>query len=113
MNTKYTSRINRMKNTRLGKLVCRLVGEESGQAMMEYIVIAVVIAAACALIFAIFGTSIFGQTKTAIQATDGRPNKAAETIEANRSNDDAGIAEAKGNTEKIHGDVTTKTVEAN
>ena len=110
MNTKYMNRINRMKNTRLGKIVCRLMGEEKGQAMMEYIIIAVVIAAACALIMAIWGKAIFGQADGAINATIGKPNEASRVIDDNRKVVNDGLIEAKGNQDKIHGDVNTKTV---
>ena len=114
MNTKCMNRINRMKNTSLGRLVCRLVGEESGQAMMEYVVIAISIAAALVLILAIVGKAMYGQYDGVVNAIIGRPNKAAEKIDNNRTNTDAGLTEANANTTKIHsdGDIATPTPNA-
>lgn len=53
MNT--NNMMNRIKKTTVGKVLRRLVGEDAGQAMMEYILIAVLIAAACAAAIAYFG----------------------------------------------------------
>ena len=52
------SRLSRMKASWFGKAVCRLAGEESGQAMLEYVIIATVIAAAVALGAWLFGAQI-------------------------------------------------------
>lgn len=112
MNNKKTSKfaIRRAKETKLGRFLCRLAGEENGAVMMEYVIVAVVIAAACALIMAIWGKAIFGQAESATLATQGRPNEAAKVVEDNRENTDAGIKEAVLNSDKFGGDLTTKTV---
>lgn len=52
MNT--NNMMNRIKKTTVGKVLRRLVGEDAGQAMMEYVIIAVLIAAACAAAMAYF-----------------------------------------------------------
>ena len=111
MNMKYMNRINRMKNTRIGKIVCRLMGEEKGQAMMEYVIIAISIAAALVLILAIVGKAMYGQYDGVLNAIIGRPNKAADLIDKNRDITDKGRDEAHGNTTKIHsdGDIQTPT----
>jgi len=106
-NKKNLGIVVRAKKTFVGRIVCRLAGEENGQAMMEYVIIAVVIAAACALIMAIWGKAIFGQAKAGIEATDGRPHVAETTVETQRTTDDAGIAEAAANNDKFQ-TTTTK-----
>lgn len=113
MNNKKTSKfaIRRAKETKLGRILCRLAGEENGAVMMEYVIVAVVIAAACALIMAIWGKAIFGQATGAIKATEGNPHAAEKVVENSRTQNALGITEAKGNQEKFHGDITTTTVD--
>ncbi len=60
--------IKRVQNSLFGKIVRRIVGEESGQAMMEYVLIAVLVAAASAVAIWYFGR---GTQTAAIAATHG------------------------------------------
>ena len=106
-NKKTLSIVERAKKSFVGRIVCRLAGEEKGAVMMEYVIVAVVIAAACALIMAIWGKAIFGQAKAGIEATDGRPHVAEKTVEDQRTTDDAGINEAAANNDKFQ-TTTTK-----
>lgn len=69
--------IQRVKNTRVGRLVCRLFGEEKGAVMMEYVIVAVLIAAAAVAAVIYFGKNITGMFATATEATVGN-NTAAE-----------------------------------
>lgn len=107
---KHMNMVKAYRSSKFGRAVARLFGEETGAVMMEYVVVAVVIAAACALVMAIWGKAIFGQSKAATQAVVVNPHAAEQTIEQNRSNTEAGHIEAKGNADKIHGDVQTKTL---
>lgn len=66
MNT--NSLIKRVQKSTFGKAICRLVGEESGQAMMEYVLIAVLIAAASAVAIWYFGRGIQGEAAVATNA---------------------------------------------
>ena len=54
------------KKSFLGRVLCRLAGEEKGAVMMEYIVIGLLIAAA-----AVIAVSAFGQTITQMFASLG------------------------------------------
>ena len=81
MNTKYTNRINRMKNTRLGKLVCRMMGEEKGAVMMEYVIVAVLIAAAVAVGAWLFGAQILGMFGVAGDGALARTDAAKANIQ--------------------------------
>lgn len=60
MNNKKNSKfaIRRAKETKLGRFLCRLAGEENGQAMMEYVIIATVIAAAVVIGAWVFGRDV-------------------------------------------------------
>lgn len=94
MNSKYQNRINRLKATRFGKIVCRLLGEESGQGMLEYVIIATVIAAAVALGVWLFGAQILGMFQSAGDAAEGRHPESVEHVEGLR--DDKPNADAIG-----------------
>ena len=64
-----------MMNSKFGKILRRLIGEESGQALMEYVIIAVLIAAACVVAVIYFG-----------QTTSKQLNAATEGVAANTEN---------------------------
>ena len=59
--------MNAMKKT-MAKALRRLLREESGQTMMEYVVVAVMIAAACAVGFWYFGRSVQNEARVASHA---------------------------------------------
>ena len=63
--------VQRMKNTRVGRLVCRLFGEERGAVMMEYVIVAVLIAAAAVAAVTYFGKDIVAMFNTAGAAATG------------------------------------------
>ena len=52
------NRINRMMNKWYGRLVCRVLGEEKGAVAMEYIVIALLVAAAVVALVMVFGGNL-------------------------------------------------------
>jgi len=82
MNKKYTNKVNRMKNTRLGKFVCRFMGEEQGAVMMEYVIVAVMIAAAVALGAWFFGAQILGMFGVAGDGATARHNQSRQNLAA-------------------------------
>lgn len=83
MNNKKTSKfaIRRAKETKLGRFLCRLAGEENGQAMMEYVVIAVGIAAVVALGAFFFGSTILDLFGIASKSVSGNPKAGAQEAE--------------------------------
>ena len=52
------NRINRMMNKWYGRLICRVLGEENGAVAMEYIVIALLVAAAVVALVMVFGGNL-------------------------------------------------------
>ena len=74
----------RAKKSFLGRIVCRVAGEESGAVMMEYVIVAVLIAAACALGAYFFGRSTNNSFHTASMAVAGGNTEAAENAEKNQ-----------------------------
>ena len=66
---KKASKIAMAKRTRLGRVLCRLFGDEAGQGMMEYVVLALLLCAAVVGIVMFFGDNIaqmFGVTVKAV-----------------------------------------------
>ena len=97
MNT--NNMMNRIKKTTVGKVLCRLVGEDVGQAMMEYVIIAVLIAAACAAAVAYFGHTTAKEFAVADKAMAGDFSDASKDQKQNMSDADtagqAGVNAAK------------------
>lgn len=93
------NRINRMKNTRLGKIVCRLMGEEKGAIMMEYVIVAVMIAAAVTVTAWLFGAQIMGMFQALGDYVMGRTDAGKTKIQAMQNSkpgqDAAGTTAAK------------------
>ena len=77
-NKKPLSIVERAKKTFVGKIVCRIMGEENGAVMMEYVIVAVMIAAAVAMGAYFFGKDILNMFDVAGAAATG-DNTAAET----------------------------------
>ena len=73
--------INKMKNSRFGKILRRVVGEEVGAVMMEYVILAVLIAAATVVAIAYFGRTVTGEANVAIDAMASGGNTAKGTQE--------------------------------
>jgi len=71
--------INAIKNSKFGKMLRRIVGEETGAVMMEYVIIAVMIAAAVAVGAWYFGRSVNNEFRVASHATVGGHDTAKTT----------------------------------
>lgn len=76
--------IIRAKRTRFGRVLCRLLGDNTGAVMMEYVVLALLICAAVVGVVMIFGDQIAGMFKTASQAAAGDTGGAADTRKTER-----------------------------
>ena len=62
------------KNTKLGRFLCRLLGDERGAVAMEYVVIALLVAAAVVGLVMVFGKNIaqmFGATTKSLGGEAG------------------------------------------
>lgn len=69
--------VERAKEYRLGRWLCSLAGDENGAVMMEYVIIAVLIAAACVAAVAMFGGTITGMFDVAAKGATGNATGAA------------------------------------
>lgn len=73
--------IARAKRTALGRTLCRLFGDDSGGVMMEYVILAVLIAAACVVAVAMFGKTIVGMFSVAAINTTGEHTTGAQVLD--------------------------------
>ena len=101
----------KMMNSRFGKFLRRLVGEETGAVMMEYVIVAVLIAAACVIGVAMFGKNIVGMFGVAAKGAGGEGHGAASLQTEVRSNTSGGFKEAGEAADKFSD--TQKTTKAN
>ena len=93
-NTRKNNRYVDAKRTRLGRFLCRLMGDEAGQGLMEYVVLGVLVIAAVVGVVVFFGDglqnrfevmyhSIFGHTETVKATTDeGEKDKTKNVTES-------------------------------
>lgn len=103
---KKASKIARAKRTRLGRILCRLAGDEAGAVMMEYVVLALLVCAAVVGIVMVFGDSITGMFKATTETLqgDGGSGKAAAT-RVQQISDNTGTLDTRAEEGKqiIHG----------
>lgn len=77
--SKFT--IERAKRTLLGRVLRRLLGEQTGAVMMEYVVIGVLVVAAAVAMVQLFGGGIRTQFNAMIEALFGRKEKVTDVID--------------------------------
>ena len=70
--------MKKVMNSRFAKMLRRLVGEETGAVMMEYVILAVLIAAAAVVAIAYFGKTVTSEANVASSAMTGKGNKASD-----------------------------------
>ena len=110
---KRKSFLKKATNSFVGRVLRRLLGEEKGAVMMEYIVVGLLIAAACVLAVAFFGNTITGMFASLAQSATGNSSRAASIQNAASGAATADFAVAKAhNDSKISNaaaDVTVHT----
>lgn len=70
--------IARAKRSALGRFLCRIAGDNAGQALMEYVVLGVMVVAAVVAIVLLFGQQMRVGFNKMAEALKGSPNEAAE-----------------------------------
>ena len=76
--------LQRWKKSWLGKALRRIAGEEKGAVMMEYVIVAVLIAGACVVAVAMFGKTIVGMFDTAAKGATADHSGAQTTLNTTR-----------------------------
>ena len=95
-------RLNTLKKSRFGRLFCRILGNEKGAVMMEYVIIAVLIAAACVVAVAVFGKTIVGMFDVAGKGATTRHSEAKSALEETRGTQDDDASKAKEYHDSMH-----------
>ena len=84
------------------KILCRLAGDRTGGVMMEYVILAVLIAAAVVVAVAMFGKTIVGMFDVAGKGATTRHSEAKSTLDSTRSDQDADADAAKQYHDSMH-----------
>ena len=74
--------LKRAKRTLFGRILCRLVGEQTGAVLMEYVVLGVLVVAAAVAMILVFGDQIRDGIHTMILALQGKKDTAQEHVES-------------------------------
>jgi len=90
-----------MMNTKFGRTLKRLIGEESGQALMEYVILAVMIAAACVVAVIYFGKTANKQVQSATLNMSGETEKGSSASENAQSTAGTGATKADAHNKKF------------
>ena len=95
------------KKSVLGRVLRRLLGEEKGAVMMEYVVIGLLIAAAAVVIVGAFGGAMNNVFAALTDSILGRPDAAKETIIAARTDFETAKAKSDANAAQIRNNGST------
>lgn len=93
--------IQRKMNTKFGRFLKRLIGEETGAVLMEYVILAVMIAAACVVAVIYFGRTANKQTNAAASAMAGKTQDAVTAAQAAQNEACTGTEKADEHVKKF------------
>lgn len=91
------------QRTRLGRILCRLAGDQTGAVMMEYVILGVMIAAAATLAVIFFGKQIVGSFTTMNESTSGHTTAAETQAGNNQGTADQAQKDSETSRQKIAG----------
>ena len=101
---KMTSlKIAKAKQTRLGRMLCRLFGDERGAVMMEYVVLGVLVVAAAVAIVLVFGDQIRDSFHSMILAMQGKKDTLQSHVEESNTANAAAADAAEETGEAVSG----------
>ena len=89
------------KRSALGRTLCRLFGDEAGGVMMEYVILAVLIAAAVVVAVMYFGKNIKGGFNAMSQTVAGESGEASRTVREMKRDADKGERKSEQHRKKI------------
>jgi len=92
----------KIRKSMLSRLVCRILGEEKGAVMMEYVIVAVLIAAACVVAVAVFGKTIVGMFNVAGKGASAQHTEAKSALDTTQSDQESGAKESSEYHDSMH-----------
>ena len=95
-------KIRNLRNTRIGRIVCRVLGEEKGAVAMEYVILAVLIAAAIVVAVAVFGKTIVGMFDVAGKGASAQHTEAKSTLDNVQQEQQSGAQQASQYHDSMH-----------
>ena len=104
MNSFAKARIERAKRTLFGRIVCRLLGEQTGAVLMEYVVLGVLVVAAVVGAVIMFGGTISNAFATMGKAIWGQKDEVVKQRDAGRDATNTGITDAETHRTSIQGE---------
>jgi len=94
--------MKRWKNSRIHKVVCRLMGDKAGGVMMEYVILAVLIAAAVVVAVAMFGKTLVGMFNVAAKGATTQEKAANTTLKSVRDAQKDNASSARDYHDSMH-----------
>ena len=91
-----------LKKTRFGRFVCQVLGNEKGAVAMEYVVLAVLIAAAIVVAVAVFGKTIVGMFDVAGKGASAQHTEAKSTLDKVQEEQKSGAEQASQYHDSMH-----------
>ncbi len=86
--------LRRAKSTLFGRFLCRLLGDQTGAVLMEYVVLGVLLVAAVVAAVMMFGGSIKDAFATMARAIWGQPKAVQTSSTTGQSTTETGITTA-------------------
>jgi len=95
-------KLRTLKTSRIGRIVRRILGEEKGAVAMEYVILAVLIAAAIVVAVAVFGKTIVGMFDVAGKGASGQHSEAKTTLDKVQQEQQSGAEQASQYHDSMH-----------
>lgn len=99
---KMKFKIQRAKESALGRFFCRLLGDQGGAVMMEYVVLGVLVVAAAVAIVMVFGDAIHDQFSYMIDVLTVGPTQAKQNLDNRRAARKTGSGSAQNLIDGTH-----------
>ena len=94
--------VRAIKNSRFGRFITRVLGEEKGAVAMEYVILAVLVAAAIVVAVAVFGKTIVGMFDVAGKGASAQHTEAKSSLDKVQEDQKSGADQASQYHDSMH-----------
>ena len=95
-------KLRNLKSSRIGRMIRRVLGDEKGAVAREYVILAVLIAAAIVVAVAVFGKTIVGMFDVAGKGASGQHSEAKTTLDKVQQEQQSGAEQASQYHDSMH-----------